>query len=251
MPTLNITLLYARSSKQKYPHRADRPRRLKFLCWITSCALPDWALRKGDTLLSKYHTSPILGELGSSGIWEDGRTDLAALGLKRPAEKPIPPNTKPCFLLAGRGLRLRCCCASSRPPMMRFSSMGGMLEVMSTERGLASLLCPLPSSTSCVHPPNKFLCSTSLLPGQHPGSTLQAGWYACTNLKQLPTAPVCWCSPPLGYTYMCPPTCVTQHHFVSYESAVEAQFLYQRLYTAPEMLSVKIKELYHFNKAQD
>ncbi|OPJ75656.1 hypothetical protein AV530_011852 [Patagioenas fasciata monilis] len=38
-----------------------------------------------------------------------------------------------------------------------------------------------------------------------------------------------------------------QHHFVSYEFATEAQFLYCRLYIAPERLSVMIKELYNFN----
>lgn len=38
-----------------------------------------------------------------------------------------------------------------------------------------------------------------------------------------------------------------QHHLVSYEFAVEMQFLYHKLYAAPEMLSVKIKELYHFS----
>lgn len=36
---------------------------------------------------------------------------------------------------------------------------------------------------------------------------------------------------------------VIQHHFASYKFAVEAQFPYHRSHTAPEMPTVKIKEL--------
>lgn len=101
MPTFNITLLYISSSKQKYPHRADRPWRLTLL--HSSCALADQALRKGPVLLSKYHMGHVPGEPSSHGIWEDGHTDVAAIGMKRLAERAVPPDTKPFFLLAGQG----------------------------------------------------------------------------------------------------------------------------------------------------
>lgn len=83
--------------------------------------------------------------------------------------------------------------------------------------------------------------STSLLPAQHPGG-------ACTYLKQFPAG---FPLPSGVFLLLDMQTCmhrhgeffVIQHHSVSYRFAVEAQFLYHRLYTAPAMPSVKIKEL--------
>lgn len=93
--------------------------------------------------------------LGSSAAVASGRMDTQTwqlLGWNDPQREPVPPNTEPRFLLAGQGPWLRCWCASSRPPRKEILQRGWMLGVASAEQGLGSLLCPLPSYTSCVHP---------------------------------------------------------------------------------------------------
>lgn len=88
----------------------------------------------------------------SSAVVASGRMDTQTeqlLGWNDPQRELVPPDSKPCFALAGQGpCWPRCCCASSHLSTVKFVSMGGCSGKWTSNGGSPARFAPC----HCVHP---------------------------------------------------------------------------------------------------